>query len=210
MPTIYTLQCSFCSKAFLRTKKDLNKSKKQNSKNSYCTKLCKNLASNAKTKYKCHLCQKMFVRKTSSSKNSKLIFCSRACNAKHYNANKQYGNRISKLEIWCQKELAKQYQNLEFHFNRKDAINSELDIYIPSLKLAFELNGIFHYEPIFGKLQLSKIQNNDSRKFQACIERSISLCIIDTSSQKYFKEASSKKYLDIITNLIDEKFRKTD
>jgi len=43
------------------------------------------------------------------------------------------------------------YPDLVIHFNKKDAINSELDIYIPSLKLAFELNGIFHYEPIFGK-----------------------------------------------------------
>jgi hypothetical protein len=81
---------------------------------------------------------------------------------------------------------------------------SELDIYIPSLKLAFELNGIFHYEPIFGNEKLNKIQKNDNNKFLKCQEKNISLCIIDTSSQKYFKEQTSKKILDIIINIINQ------
>ena len=81
----------------------------------------------------------------------------------------------------------------------------ELDIYIPSLKLAFELNGIYHYEPIHGSDKLNKIQNNDNRKFQACAEQGISLCIIDTSSQSYFKENTSEKFLKIIINIINSK-----
>ena len=35
----------------------------------------------------------------------------------------------SKLEKWLEEQLIKMYPNLEIHFNRKDAINSELDIY---------------------------------------------------------------------------------
>lgn len=88
---------------------------------------------------------------------------------------------------------------------RKDTINGELDIYIPSLKLAFELNGIFHYEPIYNQLQLEKTQNNDQRKFQACLEKGIELCIIDVSKQKYFKESTSQQYLKIITDIINQK-----
>lgn len=72
------------------------------------------------------------------------------------------------------------------------------------MKLAFELNGIFHYEPIFGNEKLNKIQKNDNNKFFKCQEKNISLCIIDTSSQKYFKEQTSKKFLDIITNIINQ------
>jgi len=89
-------------------------------------------------------------------------------------------------------------------FNDKTTINSELDIYFPDLKLAFELNGIFHYEPIFSQNKLDQIQNNDNRKFQACIEQGIELCIIDSSSLKYFKESNCKKYLDIIVNIISK------
>ena len=79
------------------------------------------------------------------------------------------------------------FPSLEFHFNRKDTINSELDIYIPSLKIAFELNGIFHYEPIYGPEKLGQINNNDERKMQACIEHGIELCLIDVSTLTYFK-----------------------
>ena len=93
---------------------------------------------------------------------------------------------------------------MELHFNRKDAIGSELDIYIPSLKLAFELNGIFHYEPIYGDKKLNETQANDGNKFQACQAAGISLCVIDTSGQKYFKPASSQRFLDIITQIIEK------
>lgn len=71
--------------------------------------------------------------------------------------------------------------------------------------IAFEANGLFHYEPIFGQDKLDKIVNNDSRKFQACLEHNIELCLIDTSMQINFKEKSSKKYLNVITKLVDNK-----
>jgi hypothetical protein len=80
-----------------------------------------------------------------------------------------------------------------------------LDIYIPSLKLAFELNGIFHYEPIYGKEKLENTQNNDGRKFQACLECGIEFCTIDVSAQKYFKEKTSQIYLDIVTDILNKK-----
>ena len=94
-------------------------------------------------------------------------------------------------------------------FNKKDAINSELDIFIPSFNIAFELNGIFHYEPIFGYKKFQQIQNNDNRKFQACLEKNIELVIIDSSQLKYFKPKNAMKYLDIITNIINKKISTT-
>lgn len=135
----------------------------------------------------------------------KKIFCNKSCATTYNNMHKKSGTRISKLEIWLQEQLSLQYPNLKIHYNRKDAINSELDIYIPSLKLAFELNGIFHYEPIYGHEKLQQIQNNDDRKFQACLEKEISLCIIDTSSLKYFKLKNIEKYKNIIFELIEKK-----
>ena len=80
-----------------------------------------------------------------------------------------------------------------------------MDIYIPQLKLAFELNGVFHYEPIFGSEKLNQIQNNDGRKFQACLERGIELCIVDTSKLNYFKESNALPYLEIVQKIINYK-----
>jgi len=109
---------------------------------------------------------------------------------------------VSKLEKWLHAQLPDLYPGVEFHFNRKDAINSELDIYIPSLRLAFELNGIFHYEPIYGPEKLAGVQNNDQRKFQACLERGIELCIIDVSRMVNFKERRALEFLEVIREVL--------
>jgi hypothetical protein len=150
--------------------------------------------------------QKAIDKKASVNKQkTKNIFCSSSCAATYNNTHKTQGCRKSKLEYYLEEKLPALYPSLEFHFNRKDAINSELDIYIPSLKLAFELNGIYHYEPIHGAVTLTKIQNNDHRKFQACLERNIELCIIDSSKLAYFKESNAKPYLEIVQKILDQK-----
>lgn len=176
----------------------------------------KNIIKYYKNPFLCSNCntiisyEKMFFRKNDKNKNKNKnkiynFFCNRSCAATYNNTHKTKGNRRSKLEIWLEEKLKEKYKNLNILYCDKKTINSELDIYIPSLKLAFELNGIFHYEPIFGESKLEQIQNNDNRKFQACLENVIELCIIDASSLTYFKEESAKKYLDIITNIIDNK-----
>lgn len=42
------------------------------------------------------------------------------------------------------------------------------------------------------------------RKFQACKKKQIELCIIKLS---YFKESNAKPYLDIILNILNNKWR---
>ena len=153
----------------------------------------------------CTECSKKVKRAPNQIKKSRNSFCSSICAATYNNRYKTHGTRRSKLESYLETQLTLLYPSLEIHFNRKDTINSELDIYIPSLNLAFELNGIFHYEPIFGPNKLISIQNNDNRKFQACLEKEIELCIINSSNQKYFNAKSSLRYLEIIATLINKK-----
>ena len=155
----------------------------------------------------CANCGKETKRSRKEMKKNKSgnIFCSSSCAATYNNTHKTTGNRRSKLEIWLEQELTKLYPNLEMYYNKKNTINAELDIYIPSLFLAIELNGIFHYEPIYGPEKLSQIENNDNRKIQACLEKNIELCIIDTSKMKKFKKNNAIPYLNIITNIINNK-----
>lgn len=156
----------------------------------------------------CSNCHTVF-EKVDSQIRSNNNFCSKSCATTYNNKNKTHGTRRSKLEAWIEDQLKELYPDLEIHFNRKDAIGSELDIYFPTLKLAIELNGIFHYEPIYGEDKLNQIQENDQNKLQTCQSHGISLCIIDTSRQKYVKPKTSQKYLDTIIELIESRYTRT-
>lgn len=199
----FPCKCEICSNIFHKSKRDILKVLNGQRTGKYCSKTCKSIGRRTKKEVICANCGKTFDKILSQlHKNN---FCSNSCAATYNNKHKTKGNRRSKLEVYLETELIKLYPTTEIHFNNKNIINSELDIYIPSLKLAFELNGIFHYEPIYGNDKLGQIQNNDNRKFQACIEQGIELCIIDTSQQKYFKSETSQKYFDIIRNIIKER-----
>ena len=171
----------------------------------FCSRNCKSKSETKSSLIKCAHCKKEFIKKNCQIKKTKNNFCSKSCSATYNNTHKTYGTRRSKLEIYIEEQLTILYPNLHIKYNQKEAINSELDIYIPSLNLAFELNGIFHYEPIYGPEKLLKIQNNDQNKFQACIEKNISLCIIDISFMKHFKKNKADRFIDIIVNIIIEK-----
>ena len=199
-------ECDFCNKEFKLSKHYLQASIKNNlSGKLYCSKKCSTSANITKILVNCKQCGKEFYKLSNQAKKFPNHFCGSSCAATYNNTHKTKGYRRSKLELFLEKELTTLYPSLEIYYSRKDAINSELDIYIPSLKLAFELNGIFHYEPIYGEEKLQQTQNNDHRKFQACLEKGIELCIIDTSGQKRFTELSSKPFLNIITNIINNK-----
>jgi len=200
------LQCAICTTAFYKPKKRI-KYDLINRENGclYCSDTCKRKARKTKQLVQCLNCGSEFEKQLKDIKKTKNNFCSHSCNATYNNKHKTTGNRRSKLELWLEKQLTSLYPNLHIDYNNKTTIGSELDIYIPSLQLAFELNGIFHYEPVYGSDKLNQIQNNDTNKFQKCIEHQISLCIIDTSSQSYFKNVTSKKYLDIIVNIINQR-----
>jgi len=206
-----SLECIVCSKTFSATKtriigvmqSPINKNS-GNSTLEYCSTICAGVVRRKRVTLNCSQCNKIFElivsKKKSKSGNN---YCSRSCAAVYNNAHKTSGTRRSKLEVWLEDQLKILYPELGIIYNGKETISSELDIYLPSLNLAFELNGIFHYEPIYGPDKLNKIQNNDNRKFQACLEKNISLVIIDSSMMKKFKLDKAQKYLSIIKNIID-------
>jgi hypothetical protein len=206
------LKCHNCEKTFYKSKNlimlDLSHNRSKDRKHSgFCSQKCAHDFLYTPTIVKCKQCGKEFKKMPNQIKKYPNHFCCQSCSAIYNNSHKTKGTRVSKLEKWLQSVLSKTYPNLEIHFNRKDAINGELDIYVPALKVAFELNGIFHYEPIYGIDKLSSIQTNDNRKMQACLENGIELCVIDSSSLSYFKEKNAIKYFDIIKNIIDLKLK---
>ena len=199
------LTCSACKKDFTKKKNEIQWTLKRKPTSVItCSSACgARLNRVDRITKSCVNCGISVVRKASEKAGNS--FCSSKCSATYSNTHKTTGTRRSKLEAWLEQQLISLYPNLSFQFNMKDTIQSELDIYIPTLKLAFELNGIFHYEPIYGEDKLASILNNDERKFQACLEQGIELCIIDSSKQKYFTEKKSQQFLLIIQNIINQK-----
>lgn len=202
------LKCEVCGSVFHRKAKDIKHAIKNNYNYfRFCSRKCNGTSQKDRVTISCSNCNLQFEKIKSQIKKSKSgnCFCSKSCAAQYNNTHKTKGIRRSKLEIWIESKLSKDYPELKIYYNKTEAINSELDIYFPDLKLAVELNGIFHYEPIYGKEKLASIKNNDNRKFQACLECGIELLIIDTSSLKYFKPKNAQKYYDVISNILSHR-----
>jgi len=192
------IKCKICGKKVLRKEYEANRFGFN-----FCSHYCLGVFQNKQKVVFCKNCGKEFKKSSNQIKKTINHFCCQSCAATYNNAHRTTGIRRSKLEAWLELKLKELYPDEEILFNDKTAINSELDIYFPQRKLAFELNGVFHYEPIFGKEKLGQIQNNDQRKFLLCQQNNISLCIMDVSKEKYFKEERNKKYLNIIQKIME-------
>lgn len=154
----------------------------------------------------CKLCKKTWRADKDSVKNS---FCSRSCSTTYNNSHKQKGIRRSKLELFLEERLSVLYPQLNISFNKIHDLGFELDIFIPSLKLAFEINGIVHYKNIYGQEKYERIKNNDRNKMVKCHENDIVLVVLDTLEQHRFSEESSTVYLDTICKMIESTLNKT-
>jgi hypothetical protein len=152
----------------------------------------------------CLQCNDTFTKKNSEIKKTPSNFCSKSCAASYNNTHKTYGTRRAKLEVFLEEQIKEHYPELELICNQKTAIKSELDFYFPQLRFAIELNGITHYEPIYGVDKFEKIQNNDKRKVIACYERGIELAIIDASSCSYLSANNKEKYKNLVFGLIEQ------
>ena len=203
-----SFKCFICSEIFQRTKERLAQDVSKKQDFIVCSRECQYKTKTFFSKQidlECSNCGLCFAKKPSAYKKSRNHFCSQSCSATYNNKNKTHGSRRSKLEIHLEEQIRINYPDIKMICNQKDVINSELDFYFPELKLAVELNGIFHYEPIYGEEKLSQIQNNDNRKFQACLERGIELCIIDSSKCKYLKQSAKDEFYNIFKSLLDLK-----
>lgn len=140
-----------------------------------------------------------------------LSFCSRSCRMTHQNLNtkNKYSCRRSKAEEYLCQLISVDFKDMEILKNDRTILPSklELDIYIPSLKLAIELNGPTHYLPIFGESKLNRTVRNDERKNLEMIDLEINALTIDIShlnSSKKTKEFLDKVYKDKIKDIISE------
>ena len=201
-----TCTCSYCNVSYSRHTINLRATIQQGNVNIYCSTDCRiNATRTQLVDTNCGECNRTLLRRITEIKASKsgYVFCNRSCAASYNNKHKTHGTRRSKMEAFLEDYITNAYPNVVMLCNNKTAIGSELDFYFPELKFAIELNGIFHYEPIFGEDKLTKIQNNDNRKIIACYENNIELAIIDSSSVGYITAKVRVKYSGIVKSLLN-------
>lgn len=200
-----SLNCDNCHRMFNRKKNVIQIAMSKKTTTAFCSRSCRGIGNIIRIQCRCTACGKEFFKRHSQLKEHRNDFCNKSCSAHYNNKNKTHGTRRSKLEKWLETTINKHIPDLKILYNSKIAIGSELDIYIPSLSLAFEVNGIFHYKPIHGPDRLEKIQRMDAEKRQMCEELGIMLITINTSSQRVFTEVSSMIYLETILDTIKAK-----
>lgn len=114
-------------------------------------------------------------------------FCSKSCRMRHFNIhhhiNKDCNRNFSFPENHLIDLIRRNFPDLNVIQSDRITLRSglELDIHIPSIKLAIEINGPVHYMPIYGSEKLAATQLKDSMKFAEAHLLGISLLVIDVS-----------------------------
>lgn len=195
------MQCPDCNSFFNKLKKEYTRKIKNNPNHTfYCSQPCVANSQRKRVEVECQYCSVKFIKKSAEIKKTKNNFCNKKCHMSYCNKNKITGTTRSKIELRIEKQLQLDYPQLTIIYSDR-SLGLELDIYIPSLNLAFEIQGIFHYEPIFGQAKLDYIQENDKRKKKLCKDNSITLVEIDISKFKYI---TADRFKEIYTQIIQQ------
>jgi len=202
------LVCQRCGGAFLKRKKEI-RNHLSRGRSIFCSRSCNSRAQNEKKGFgaqqvNCEYCGAVVTRINSQLKKTKFSFCSKSCSAKWRNINKTTGFRRSKLEVFLEGKIKSTYTDLPVDFNYRTSEGFELDFLFASIKLAVEVNGIFHYQPIFGDKKLNRIIELDSKKKHYCSNMKIDLLVIENSFSS-FKIIQAEEIWENLHNEINKR-----
>lgn len=126
----------------------------------YCSRACTALSKINRVTIKCNQCgiEKQQIPSHVKSTN----FCNSSCKSKYF-IKLRKGFKKSFAEIFLLNLIKTDFNNLTIFDNVRSILPSglEIDIFIPDVNLAIELNGPCHYFNIYGADTLNKVQNRD-------------------------------------------------
>jgi hypothetical protein len=199
----YLIICDNCGELHYKAQCEILRGLRRNKK-FFCSRECDSKHQTTKQEVACANCGINFLKIPSQIAKTKNNFCSKSCAATFNNKNKKFGTRRSKLENLIEAMLVAEYSDILFSCNQKSAIGSELDFYFPTLKLAIQINGPLHYQPIYGQKKLDQIQRMDAEKRLACQAHNIRLIELDCSEDKYLNTKKIEERLSQIKIILEE------
>lgn len=109
----------------------------------------------------------------------------------------------SKLEKFLLNGLLNAGIDTKFHYEQT-LVNTKLqiDLYIPTINLAIEVDGPSHFDPVWGQESLKKTKSYDNKKQGLIIGKGMNLVRI--KQQMDFSVSRSSIVLDRLLNLIDQ------
>jgi endogenous inhibitor of DNA gyrase (YacG/DUF329 family) len=176
-------------------------------KRNFCSPSCSQRHRKTSVIVNCAQCGAEVEKLLAEFKSYKNSFCNPSCSGKYTSTHKTHGHKRSKLEAWLEKKLTTRHPELEIHYNQRTAIGMELDIYIPSIKIAFEINGPTHYKPIYGESQFKYIKARDAKRKKLSRKNNIKLIEINTSKFQFHER--KVKELNNYLNMIEQEIMKS-
>ena len=196
------VKCTFCDKTIERTLYRI-----QRTENIFCSRECNSKYKlSFRVKLNCAICSKEIYKTENQILKRPRHCCSPKCARLLNKFHKDWGSKRSKLELAVEEYLTESYSYFKIKYNKTD-IGYELDINIPELNLAFEINGPTHYMPIYGEADLLRRQKIDKEKIVECKSRKIKLIIIDISNDKTFNEKNKKLRIAEISKHINDRIK---
>lgn len=175
----------------------------ENGWKTFCSSRCRSAHLEKGKDFSCARCSKIITKTPAEIRKTKAnVFCTKSCAALYNNRHKRTGIRRSKLERYLENQLKLNFPDLDFLCNARIAIGAELDFYFPELRLAIEINGFLHYQPIYGFERLKRIQEIDKEKAERCRQQNIELHIIDVSRDFHLTQTLKNKHWETIKKLV--------
>jgi len=204
------VECQNCGKQTTKSHCRYNESVKNGWK-IYCSIKCRYAHQEKGVEFFCAWCSKLIIKTPAEIRKTKTnVFCTKSCAAYYNNRHKKTGTRRSKLECYLEHQLKLNFPALDFSCNVNQIIGLELDFYFPELRLAIELNGILHYQPIYGSEKLNRIQELDKVKAQKCAEAKIKLCVVNNSTELHLTQKIKEKNWKTVKELVTSAKKRAD